>query len=40
MPTIKVVNMAGAEVGSMEISDVLFGGEVNGNVLQDRKSVV
>ena len=33
MPTIKVVNMAGAEVGSMEISDVLFGGEVNGNVL-------
>ena len=33
MPTIKVVNMAGVEVGSMEISDVLFGGEVNGNVL-------
>ena len=33
MPTLKVVNMAGAEVGSMEISDVLFGGEVNGNVL-------
>ena len=33
MPTIKVVNMAGKEVGSMEISDVLFGGEVNGNVL-------
>ena len=33
MPTIKVFNMAGAEVGSMEISDVLFGGEVNGNVL-------
>ena len=33
MPTIKVLNMAGAEVGSMEISDVLFGGEVNGNVL-------
>ena len=33
MPTIKVVNMAGAEVGSMEISDVLFGGEVNGKVL-------
>ena len=33
MPTIKVVNMAGAEVGSMQISDVLFGGEVNGKVL-------
>ena len=33
MATIKVYNMAGAEVGSMEISDVLFGGEVNGNVL-------
>jgi large subunit ribosomal protein L4 len=33
MPTIKVVNMAGAEVGTMEISDVLFGGEVNGTVL-------
>ena len=33
MPTIKVVNMAGAEVGSMELSDVLFGGEVNGTVL-------
>ena len=33
MPTIKVVNMSGAEDGSMEISDVLFGGEVNGNVL-------
>ena len=33
MPTIKVLNMAGAEVGSMEISDVLFGGEVNGTVL-------
>ncbi len=33
MPTIKVVNMAGSEVGSMEISEVLFGGEVNGTVL-------
>ena len=33
MPTIKVLNMAGAEVGSMEISEVLFGGEVNGTVL-------
>ena len=34
MPTIKVLNMAGAEVGSMELSNVLFGAEnVNGNVL-------
>ena len=33
MPTIKVVNMSGAEVGTMELSDVLFGAEVNGTVL-------
>ena len=33
MPTIKVLNMAGTEVGTMELSDVLFGGEVNGTVL-------
>ena len=33
MPTIKVVNMAGSEVGTMELSDVLFGGNVNGTVL-------
>ena len=34
MPTIKVVNMDGAEVGSMELSNVLFGAEkVNGTVL-------
>ena len=34
MPTIKVLNMAGAEVGTMELSDVLFGAEkVNGTVL-------
>ena len=33
MPTIKVLNMAGEEVGTMELSDVLFGGEVNGTVL-------
>ena len=34
MPTIKVVNMAGAEVGSMELSNVLFGAEkINGTVL-------
>ena len=34
MPSIKVVNMAGAEVGSMELSNVLFGAEkINGAVL-------
>ena len=34
MPAIKVVNMAGAEVGSMELSNVLFGAEkINGTVL-------
>ena len=34
MPTIKVYNMAGAEVGTMELSNVLFGAEnVNGTVL-------
>ena len=34
MPTIKVVNMAGVEVGTMELSNVLFGAEkVNGTVL-------
>ncbi len=33
MPAIKVVNMSGAEVGTMELSEVLFGGEVNGTVL-------
>ena len=34
MPSIKVVNMAGAEVGSMELSNVLFGAEkINGTVL-------
>ena len=34
MPTIKVVNMAGVEVGSMELSNVLFGAEkINGTVL-------
>ena len=34
MPTIKVVNMAGAEVGPMELSNVLFGADkINGTVL-------
>lgn len=34
MPTVKVYNMAGSEVGTMELSDVLFGADkVNGAVL-------
>ena len=33
MPEIKVVNMAGKEVGSMTLSDKVFGAEVNGPVL-------
>ena len=33
MPNVKVVNMAGAEVGSIELSDVIFGAEVNEAVL-------
>jgi len=33
MPEIKVVNMAGAEVGSMTLSDTVFACEVNGTVL-------
>ena len=33
MPNLKVLNMAGAEVGTIELSDELFGAEVNGAVL-------
>ena len=33
MPEIKVVNMAGAEVGSMTLSDTVFACEVNGTAL-------
>ena len=33
MPEIKVVNMAGAEVGTMSLSDVVFGAEVNAAIL-------
>ena len=33
MPEIKVVNMTGAEVGSMQLSDKVFGAEVNGDIL-------
>ena len=33
MPNVKIVNMAGEEVGSVELSDKVFGAEVNGAVL-------
>ena len=33
MPEIKVVNMAGAEVGTMSLSDKVFGAEINATVL-------
>ena len=33
MPNIKVVNMAGAEVSEITLSDVVFGADVNGAVL-------
>ena len=33
MPSIKVVNMTGAQVGEMNLSDVVFGAEVNKAVL-------
>lgn len=33
MPTIKVLNMAGNEVGSLELSEKIFGAEVNAAVL-------
>ena len=33
MPNVKVVDMAGAEVGEITLSDVIFGAEVNGAVL-------
>ena len=33
MPNIKVVNMKGENVGEMNLSDAVFGVEVNGAVL-------
>ena len=33
MPNVKVVDMAGKEVGEISLSDVVFGAEVNGAVL-------
>ena len=33
MPNVKVFDMAGKEVGTMDLSDVLFGAEVKGAVL-------
>ena len=33
MPEIKVVNMAGADAGTMKLSDKVFGAEVNPSIL-------
>ena len=33
MPNMKVVNMAGKEVGTIELSDMIFGASINGSVL-------
>ena len=33
MPQVKVYNMAGSEVGTMDLSEVIFGADVNGAVL-------
>ena len=33
MPNVKVVDMAGKEVGEIALSDVIFGADVNGAVL-------
>ena len=33
MANVKVFDMAGKEVGSIELSDVIFGAEINGAVL-------
>ena len=33
MPNVKVFDMAGKDVGSIELSDVIFGAEINGAVL-------
>ena len=33
MPNMKVVNMAGKEVGEIALSEKVFGAEVNGSVL-------
>ena len=33
MPVVKIVNMSGAEVGELTLSDVMFGADVNGAVL-------
>ena len=33
MPIVKIVNMTGAEVGELTLSDKLFGADVNGAVL-------
>ena len=33
MPNVKILNMQGAEVGEIALSDKVFGAEVNGAVL-------
>ena len=33
MPSVKIVNMAGVEVGELTLSDKLFAADVNGAVL-------
>ena len=33
MPEIKVVNMAGADAGTMKLSDKVFGAEVKSSIL-------
>ncbi len=33
MPQVKVYNMAGSEVGTMDLSEIIFGADVNGAVL-------
>ena len=33
MPQVKVYNMAGSEVGTMNLSETIFGADVNGAVL-------
>ena len=35
MPTIKVLNMAGAEVGTVELNDAIFGIEPNQAVVHE-----
>ena len=40
MPEIKVVNMAGAEVGTMTLSDAVFAADVKGAVPGAKDGIV